>query len=79
MTDLFDLETAVSAARVELERTALRSITAQHYYSDNNPHVDAESTYAGELLALAARNLVRVIEALPADARPIGWDVEVAA
>jgi hypothetical protein len=79
MTDLFDLETRVSAARTELEKAALRSIASLHYYADENPHVDAEAEYSGEVLALAARDLVRAVEALLAGKRPIGWDVEVPA
>lgn len=70
----------VFEAQQKLEAAALRSIAASHYYRDENPHADAEDEYASEQLALAARDLVRAVEALPEDKRPIGWDrVEVPA
>lgn len=56
-----------------LIRASLRVIAADHYANDADPHADAESEYAGELLALAARNLVRAVDALPEDQQPIGW------
>lgn len=58
-----------------VERAALRSVAAHHYYEDEDPHSDAAAEHADEQLALAARELVRAVEALPADQRPIGWDV----
>ena len=77
MTDLFDLEIAASTARQQVESAALRSIHASHYYRDENPHVDAE--HAAGQVALAARDLVRAVEALPVEKRPAGWGAEVPA
>jgi hypothetical protein len=68
----------VDQAQRQVESVALRSIAANHYFRDEDPHADAEAEYAGEQLALAARELVRAVDALPEDKRPIGWDVEVA-
>jgi hypothetical protein len=66
-------------AQAAVEAAALRSITAHHYGRVEDPHADAEDEYAGEQLALAARDLVRAVEALPENERPVGWDVEVTA
>ncbi|MFF0378811.1 hypothetical protein [Actinoplanes missouriensis] len=76
-TDLFDLEMAASRARQRVESAALDSISASHYYRDEERHADAAAEYAGEQLALAARDLVRAIEALPPQRQPIGWDATV--
>jgi len=65
------------SAQAVVEKAALRAIAADRYADESDPHSDAESEYAGEQLALAARNLVRAVEALPENERPIGWDVEV--
>lgn len=64
---VFDAQQAVESA-------ALRSIAAHHYARDTDPHADAADQHASELLALAARDLVRAVEALPVEDRPIGWD-----
>lgn len=64
---------AHAEARDELIRAALRVIAADHYADDAAPHADAESEYAGERLALAARALVQAADALPADQQPVGW------
>jgi hypothetical protein len=70
---LFEAQAAVEAA-------ALRSISTHHYARETDPHADAADEWAGEQLALAARDLVRAVEAMPPDQRPIGWDKdEVAA
>lgn len=62
-------------ARALVEQAALRSIAAHHCYAEpSNPHADAEDEYAADHLALAARDLVRAVEALPKDQRPVGWD-----
>ena len=63
-------------ARSAVEAAALRSIAAHHYERAEDPHAGAEDEYASELLALAARDLVRAVEALPEGERPIGWDKE---
>ena len=57
-----------------LERAALRSVAAHHYFDDEDPNADAAAAYADEQLALAARDLACAVEALPASERPIGWD-----
>lgn len=69
-----DLAT-VDAAQDGVEAAALRSITAQHY-SDGERHAADESTYASELLALAARKLVRAVDRLPREHQPVGWNDE---
>jgi hypothetical protein len=61
-------------ARERVEEAALRSITARHYADPAHQWAGAEAEYADELLALAARDLVRAVEALPEDKRPVGWD-----
>ena len=42
---------------------------------DAEPHADAdaEAEYAGELVALAARELTRQVDGLPHDQQPTGW------
>ena len=62
-----------AAARDELILAAMRVIAADHYAREEDPHADAESEYAGEKLALAARDLVRAVDALPESDQPIGW------
>jgi hypothetical protein len=58
-------------ARIRLVQAALRVLLADH----TEPHAwaDAEAEYAGEELALAARDLVTAIDTLPAGRQPIGW------
>lgn len=65
----------VDRTQTRVEAAALRTIAAHHYFQDEDPHADAQAEHASEQLALAARDLVRAVEALPADKRPIGWDV----
>lgn len=57
-----------------LIRAALRSLAADNYPNENDPHADAESEYASEQLALAARELARAVDQLPEEQQPIGWD-----
>jgi hypothetical protein len=64
----------VDRAARQVEAAALRAITAHYYCRAEDPHSSAEAEYASEQLAMAARDLVRAVEALPADKRPIGWD-----
>lgn len=64
----------VFEAQAAVEAAALRSIAAHHYARDTDPHADAEDEYAGEQLALAARDLVRAVEAAPESERPVGWN-----
>lgn len=58
----------------QLMAAVLRQIQANHYSDESSPHWDAEREYSAEQVALAARDLVRAVNALPADQRPIGWD-----
>ena len=65
----------VDRARDLVEAAALRVIQGRHYARETDPHAGAQLEWADELLALAARDLVRAVEALPEEDRPIGWDV----
>lgn len=67
------------AAQDVLEKAVMRAILADRYPAESDPHADATQEWADEKVALAARDLVCVIEALPANGRPTGWDVEVPA
>lgn len=61
-------------AHTDLVNAVLRNIHADHYSNEADPNLDAEQQYSAERVALAARDLVRAVDALPADSRPIGWD-----
>lgn len=74
MTDEF----TVMDAQGKVESAALEAIQARHYGRETDLWADAASEHADEQLALAARDLVRAIEALPAADRPVFWDAEVA-
>jgi hypothetical protein len=67
-----DLRTIHARARVE--HAALAAVTADRYADENDAHADAHADYAGDLLALAARDLTRAVNAMPAGDRPVGWD-----
>ncbi len=69
---------AVSDLTRRVERAALRSIAAYHLPGSERAAASAEADYADELLMLAARDLVRAVEALPESARPVGWNAAVA-
>lgn len=69
---------AVGSAREALEEAVPHSILANQYASETDPHADASAEHADERVALAARELVRAVDALPKSDRPIGWDVEAA-
>ncbi|CAM5506684.1 hypothetical protein SANTM175S_07204 [Streptomyces antimycoticus] len=56
-----------------LVSAVLRQIHSTHYADEASPHWDAEREYSAEQVALAARELVRAVDALPEDERPIGW------
>lgn len=58
----------------DVMRASLRCLTAER--TDPHANADAESEYADEQLALAARDLVKSIDALPPRERPIGWDTD---
>lgn len=57
-----------------LINAALRTIQADHYSREDDPHWDAEREYSAEQLALAARELVRAVDAKPENEQPIGWN-----
>lgn len=61
-------------AQEKLEGAALRSISVNYYGRVDDPNYAAEQEHVGEQLALAARDLVRLIDELPPDKRPVGWD-----
>ncbi|MFD3363622.1 hypothetical protein ACFWW5_11020 [Streptomyces albidoflavus] len=67
---------APAAAHQKLVTAALAVIETTHYYRVEDPHADAAREYAEEQLALAARNLARAVDTLPADEQPIGWAAE---
>lgn len=67
-----------AVAHDALVRAALRVITADHYGDDASPYADADSEHASEKLALAARALVRAVDALPEADQPIGWPAPTA-
>lgn len=60
----------------QLTSAVLRQIHSTHYADEASPHWDAEREYSAEQVALAARVLVRAVNALPEDQRPIGWDTD---
>lgn len=60
----------------QLVTAVLRQIQANHYADEASPHWDAEREYSAEQVALAARALVRAVDALPEYQRPIGWDTD---
>ena len=62
---------AVLGARDRLLRAALRCLSAQ--LAEEHADADAEAGYAGEQLALAARDLTAATDALPAERQPAGW------
>lgn len=60
-------------AQDAVEAAVLDAIRARHYFREADPHAGAAQEHADELVALAARDLVRAVEALPEGERPIGW------
>jgi hypothetical protein len=52
----------------------LRALSAERGQDD--AHYAAELDYSYEQLALAARELTRATDALPAGKRPVGWGGE---
>lgn len=60
----------------QLVSAVLRLVHSTHYADEASPHWAAEVEYSAEQVALAARALVRAVDALPEDQRPIGWDSE---
>lgn len=62
----------VTAAQERVIRQALRVLSAER--EDPHAHHDDDLAHAGERLALAARDLVRAVDALPGDDQPASWD-----
>jgi hypothetical protein len=62
----------LKAARRRFTSATLRCLSSD--CADEHSSADAESEYASELLAIAARDLVRAVDELPMDRRPRGWD-----
>jgi hypothetical protein len=60
-------------ARERVIRAVLRVLESEH---EERPHAHsaAEAEYAGEQLALAARELAEAVDALPREQQPVGWD-----
>lgn len=66
------MSAAAHHAREELVRSVLRYLSAEHG-DPGDPHHAAELEYSEEQVALAARDLTRATDDLPADEQPIGW------
>lgn len=65
MTD--NLEEAVNRVIGAGERVSEARLAEPHAHSDD------ELDYSYDLLALAARELTRAVEALPKNRKPVGW------
>lgn len=63
---------SVTAAQERVIRQALRVLSAER--EDSHAHHHDDLALAGEQLALAARDLVRAVDALPGDDQPASWD-----
>lgn len=59
-----------SEALALVREKALQAVAAQHY---NRPCLTDAETPAADELAVAARELVRAVDALPTDLQPAGW------
>lgn len=66
-------ETTVWAARRNLAKAAIRLLAAEHE-DETSPSWAQEHEYACEQFAIAARDLTRAVDKLPADAQPVGWN-----
>jgi hypothetical protein len=62
---------SVTAAEQALLRAVLREISNE--YEAPDAHSDAEAEYAGGLVALAARDLYRAVDAAPREDQPQDW------
>lgn len=64
----------VSADYTAAERLG-RAVRRWHKAMDADPsaNYDAEVTFRQELVSLYARDLVRAVDALPAEQQPVGW------
>ena len=63
----------VLTARRRLDKAVLNSILAGEYGEESDPHYAAAAEHADEEVALAARDLVRAVDALPLAEQPVGW------
>lgn len=70
---VYPVRYAVPEARDRLTAAVLRSIRADHYANDADPNADAESEYAADQVALAARDLVESVNRLEPHQQPLGW------
>lgn len=68
----------IEVARSRVIRAALRVLESD-LEEVPHAHSDDEAAYANELLALASRDLVEVVNAGPPRDRPVGWDGQLAA
>jgi hypothetical protein len=62
----------VSAAREQM-LAAARRLEQAIYADSGDPHANDEHTYAEELLATTALELVQAIDGMPAFDQPVGW------
>jgi len=70
MSRLGDYEAATEAVL----GAALRAVHSTYYAStDDWAHARDQAEYDVEQLALAARKLVRAVDALPDTEQPVGW------
>jgi hypothetical protein len=67
----------VEVAQSRVISAALRVLSGD-YEETAHGHSDAEAEYASERLALAARELMRAVDARPAAERPEGWNARPA-
>lgn len=68
-----DVDMAIQQALRALEERVLHSVQVHHYGREEDPNWAASTEHADEGVALAARDLVRLVEKLPRDRRPVGW------
>lgn len=64
----------VIAAQHQLEAAVLAALQTRHYGRESDPNLDAAMDHADDAIALTSRDLVRAIEVMPVEDRPIGWD-----
>lgn len=67
---LLALEEAVTA----LEEAVMRAILHSRYGDPAKPYYSAQLEHDEDAVALAARDLVKTINKLPAEQQPIGWN-----
>lgn len=76
VTDYTDGETDPDAETVAWARVLQSALRVLESMTDPVERADSptEAEYAGELLAIAARDLTEATNALPAGRQPVGWD-----